>query len=854
MVKHREPALFPKTMAIARDDLSSSVLTVVENSVRPLANTPSLFSKTATFLSYLCHLNQILTMKHYLLLSLLALSTTLFSQLNSTLRSQLDYDVAVNDIWGYVAPDGTEYAIVGLDDGVSFVSLADPDDIREVVKVAGANSIWRDMKTFGEYAYNVADQGSEGISAFDLRFLPDSVPFKKTTYPDIVGNGREFIQAHNIYIDTNHGRLYTAGGSRQINDGGILIFDLTADPMTPTYIGKGPATYSHDVYVVDDTLYCSEIYDGELAMYDIADLDNPITLGAVVTPFSFTHNAWTTDDEQFIFTTDERGNAPVAAYDISDKQDIKKTFEFRPLGSLNTGTIPHNVHVINDYLSVSYYTDGLIVADASKPDNIIEIANYDTWTGSDGGFNGDWGAYPFLPSGLTLVSDRSTGLYVIEVDYKRAARLEGIITRASTGLPINNVNVSINSSQANGVTTNGTGDYKTGIANAGNFEVTFTAENYRPLTVSVSMDNDVCLRLDTSLIFIQPVDVSLNIVDDETGDPIQGATFRIDGESTRSTTSSADGNVSLNEVATTASYKMYVAQWGYQTISEDNIDPIDLVGRTIRLTRRYMDDFVTDEGWEATNVGASSGFWVRETPIGTSFGSVPVNPGADAEGDFGTEAYITGNGGGGAGNDDVDGGTVILTSPMFQDLGLSDLKVSYQYWFANDGGDPPLNDNLVIKVSNGRETVVARIYEANGDASWTTDSFLISDFVEITDSLQIIVETDDSAPNGHIVEAGFDNFLVYGRTIPSSTENYGADGFTATIFPNPTSESFQLIFEGVTLNQATLRVTNVTGQVVSEQKVNGESVVFGQSLPTGTYFAEVFEGRTRIYTTKLVKQ
>jgi hypothetical protein len=95
---------------------------------------------------------------------------------------------------------------------------------------------------------------------------------------------------------------------------------------------------------------------------------------------------------------------------------------------------------------------------------------------------------------------------------------------------------------------------------------------------------------------------------------------------------------------------------------------------------------------------------------------------------------------------------------------------------------------------------------------------------------------------------------VYGRTIPSSTENYGADGFTATIFPNPTSESFQLIFEGVTLNQATLRVTNVTGQVVSEQKVNGESVVFGQSLPTGTYFAEVFEGRTRIYTTKLVKQ
>ena len=66
------------------------------------------------------------------------------------------------------------------------------------------------------------------------------------------------------------------------------------------------------------------------------------------------------------------------------------------------------------------------VADASKPDNIIEVANYDTWLGADGDFNGAWGAYPFLPSGLTLVSDRQSGLYVVDVNYKRAARLEGI--------------------------------------------------------------------------------------------------------------------------------------------------------------------------------------------------------------------------------------------------------------------------------------------------------------------------------------------------------------------------------------------------------------------------------------------
>jgi len=341
-------------------------------------------------------------MRHFLLLGLLALSTTLSAQLNTTLRSNFDYDEGVNDIWGYVAPDGTEYAIVGIQNGVSFVSLANPDSPVEVAFIEGDRSNWRDMKTFGEYAYNVADEGDEGITAFDLRFLPDSVPFTKTQY-DIPGYEQPFIRAHNLYIDTKIGRIYTSGGDRRtngvgVNRGGILMFDLTADPMNPTYVGKGPEVYSHDVFVLNDTMYTSEIYIGEMGIYDVSDLDNVVKLGQTRTPAAFTHNAWTPVNGQTIYTTDERANAPVTAYDISDKNDIKEVFKFRPLSSLNTGTVPHNVHVIDDYLSISYYTDGLRVADASKPDNIIEVANYDTWPGANGGFNGAWGAYPLTGS------------------------------------------------------------------------------------------------------------------------------------------------------------------------------------------------------------------------------------------------------------------------------------------------------------------------------------------------------------------------------------------------------------------------------------------------------------------------
>ncbi len=801
-------------------------------------------------------------MKHFLLLCLLAISTTLFAQLNSTLVSQLDYDDGVNDIWGYVAPDGTEYAIVGLVTGVSFVSLADHANPVEVVRIDGVSSSWRDMKTFGEYAYSVADQGDEGITAFDLRFLPDSVPFNRNQY-NIPGYETPFIRAHNLYIDTNVGRIYTAGGDDRtngvgVNEGGILIFDIKTTPMTPAYVGKAPEVYSHDVYVVADTLYCSEIYEGDLRMYDISDLDNIITLGAVQTPRSFTHNAWTTDDQQFIFTTDERGDAPVGAYDISDKSDIKETFQFRPLGSLNTGTIPHNVHVIDDYLSISYYTDGLIIADASKPDNIIEVANYDTWLGSNGGFNGNWGAYPYLPSGLTLASDRQSGLYVIDVDYKRAARLEGILTDLDLGTPVNGVSVSINSTQPNGVTSNATGTYKTGIADGGSYEVTFTADNYLPLTVTLDFVNDVCLRLDTTMTpSVRRYDINVTVVDDETGDVIPNASFVFKGELDNTSIdmlTDADGKVTIDNVFD-GEYDLFIAEWGYLTIGENDVSPSTLDNRVIRLTRGYMDDFVTDENWVVTNEDASSGFWVRDIPIGTFFGNTPANPGFDAAGDFGREAYVTGNAGGGGGDDDVDGGTVTVTSPMFQDLGLADLKVSYQYWFSNAGGDPPLNDNLTIKITNGRETVTAKTYVVDDDdPRWIADSFLISDFVEITDSLQIIVETDDSE-RGHIVEAAFDNFLVYGRTIPVGTENYGAEGFTASVFPNPTDEAFQLTFDGRSLNQATLRISDAAGRIVAEQKINGESVVFGQELPGGVYFAEVFEnGQRSIYTTKLVKK
>ncbi|MEM8584715.1 MAG: choice-of-anchor B family protein [Bacteroidota bacterium] len=449
-------------------------------------------------------------MKRIFSLSILTLlAFQVHAQLNTVLRDSLGYSAGVNDVWGYVAPDGTEYAIVGLVNGVSFVSLADPDNIEEVASIPGQFTTWRDMKTFGEYAYIVSDATTEGLTIVDLSDLENgNVPFTRENY--VLPNGNTLFDAHNIYVDTKRGHAILAGSSAST---GVIYFDIDSIPGEAFFLTTIGNLYAHDTYTNDGVLYNSEIFNGSLSIWDVNDIFNPVQLSSTVTPSAFTHNAWSTRDNNLVFTTDERANAPVAVYDISDPSSPELLDEYRPLYSLNTQTIPHNVHVLDSFIITSYYTDGVTIVDASKPDNLIEVANWDTWSAGPGGFNGCWGAYPFLPSGLVLASDRSSGLFVVDPVYKRAARLEGTITDADTGLPINGVDVLIQTGQENYGVTDASGIYKTGIADGGTYQVTFSQLDYPILTTEVELINGECVVLDTTLQMPSSVSVLADGVD-----------------------------------------------------------------------------------------------------------------------------------------------------------------------------------------------------------------------------------------------------------------------------------------------------------------------------------------------------
>lgn len=420
-----------------------------------------------------------------------------YAQRNIELLSRLQYNFRLSNIWGWTAPDGTEYALVGTQQGVSIVSLKDPRNPREVAAVPGSSSNWREIKTWKNHAYVVTDQSNtnDGLLIIDLSKLPDSVSYVNWN-PNIPGLGM-FGRCHTLFIDKK-GVCYLNGS--QLNSGGVIMADVKTNPKAPIYLGKGAATYIHDGYAHNDTLYAGEIYNGRVAIYDVKDKNNVKLLATQKTPASFTHNAWLSDNGKFLFTTDEVNNAPIAAYDISNLNDIQEIDQFRRIETLNKGVVPHNVLVKGDFLVTAYYTDGVNIIDASHPDKLIEIGNYDTYPGADGGYNGAWGVYPYFPSGNIVVSDISNGLYVLKPTYVKACFLTGKVTNATNGQVLSDVKVNIQSSQLNNEATDLSGNYTTGQAAAGTFNVIFSKPGYESKTLTAVLQNGNVTVLNVSLI------------------------------------------------------------------------------------------------------------------------------------------------------------------------------------------------------------------------------------------------------------------------------------------------------------------------------------------------------------------
>ena len=343
------------------------------------------------------------------ILFLLAVASPLLAQgVNCQLLGTMNLHAPYNDIWGYAAPNGKEYAILMANTGTAIIDVTNPATPIERAFIVGPTSQWRDCETYGTYAY-VCTEAAGGFQVIDLT---------NADVPVLIGTvgATTFGNTHTISIDQSTGLIY-CNGTQSGSSPGVPVFNAAANPTNPPFVGNllprnstNPnSTYFHDIKVQNGFIYGSMIYNGTLRIMTTAALPAPI-LSNVSTPGVFTHNCWPNAAGTIAATTDEVNGAVVKFWDITNKS--------APVGlgqySTNFGSIPHNAYIIGNLCHCSWYTEGYRCIDISNPNSPFEVASYDTWPGASGGFNGAWGCYPFLPSGNILMSDISTGLYIVK--------------------------------------------------------------------------------------------------------------------------------------------------------------------------------------------------------------------------------------------------------------------------------------------------------------------------------------------------------------------------------------------------------------------------------------------------------
>lgn len=770
------------------------------------------------------------------------LGSQVYSQslnLDSVSRFTYNSGTSLNDIWGYVDSSGTEYALVGKTNGLSVVSLADTNNLVEIYGEQSVYSIWRDIKTWGDYAY-VTNESSGGLAIYDLSTLPDSVG--GVTY--FTGVNYSINTAHNIYIDEN-GVAYLFGSNNSTGSFGTVMLDVATNPGQPIELGYFDSLYLHDGYARGDTLYGSAVYAGQLLVIDVSDKLNPRIIGSASTPNNFTHNSWPSDDGKTIFTTDEVADGFIGAYDVSNPSAIFQTDRIRTRAS--RGVIPHNAHVLNDFVITSYYTWGVSIVDGNKPDNLVEVGYYDTSPAYTGGtFNGNWGAYPYFPSGLLILSDIEEGLYVMRPSYKRASYLEGRVEDCS-GSAISQADVKI-IGELRTDKTNLNGFYKTGSPQDGYRTVEVNAPGfYKQVFDSVLFVSGRVTSFNPQLIR-DGNGLNLNTMD--VSNPIVSATVQfLNADTSLSITSDPSGNILVPEIQF-GEYTLTGGKWGYEPLCNQRFDfNCSTKDDTILLVQGYKDNFNQDFGWQVTG-NETVGNWVREIPFGTVHNIYVANPGVDENTDCGNFAYFTGIGLGNPASSDVDS-TAVLTSPQLDFSNYVNPYINFYSWFYNEGNIG--NDAMIISFidSANNEIFVDSISEVNQTIDWDLRSYRVADFVSLTSLKAVRFSVEDQAPD-HILEAGIDNFFV-SEGIFIGIEDKLETVSEFSVYPNPFRDEITIELGALNLSNR-IQIFDIHGRMVYSTNTNKSITrVQTNNFKNGIYFVIVENEKGEIQTQKIVK-
>ena len=753
-------------------------------------------------------------------------NTHLWGQFSIDSLSHIDYQALhganLNDVWGYTDEFGNEYAIVGTSKGTSIVDITNGAQPQEVFWMPGSESIWRDPCVYGNYAY-VTTEAEDGLLIIDLSPLPQSTNLTTTLYTGPASN--PWQSAHTCFTSST-GYAYIFGANR--GEGGVIILDLNPNPMQPIEVGTFDISYVHDGFERNDTLYTAHIYDGYFCIVDVADHANPVLLATHSTPNLFTHNIWPSSDGATVYTTDEISGAFVAAYDISNLQQIQELD--RVQSQQGTSVIPHNTHVKGAYLVTSYYSDGIIVHDAHDPTNLIKLGSYDTYPGQTPGFDGCWGVYPFFASDKAVAADITQGLFVLKINYAPAASLVGVVKDLVSGQVLSQVSVSLLGA-AMTEKTNAQGVYKTGMANTGTYVVEVNKPGYYPQTVQVSLTEGTTTTQNFNLLPIPPFNLALQVREEGTNLPISNAAVKlVHPQITHIGQTNGLGQEELT-LFYQDTYELVVGKWGHQTKCSTPLINAGTQELIVYLPKGFYDDFTFDFGWSVVG-NAETGMWERAEPKPTTNTVFDQDTPLDCF----NECMLTQNGSTpNPDQSDVDNGYTTLISPIFNLNGLTTPYLNYARSFFCYHGPANFDDTLQILLSNGLDNVILEeiIAPQGNPMTWTYKSIPLTGLLPFTNTMQLFVRTADYAGNPNITEAAFDHFSI------SNASVLGMDTQTSALFIYPNPGRDQLTIQGLS-GPKHIKIYQPDGKVFFQDFLDpANATLTTATFPNGFYIVEI---------------
>lgn len=326
-----------------------------------------------------------------------------------------------NDCWGYVSATGREYALMGCNNKLAVIEITNPANPVIIKTISHTSSTWSDIKTYGNYAYSVTEASGTGIQVI---YLGDVDNGNVTLVRTVTSPSR----THNIHVDTVNGFLYTCGSNG--GTGTTMCFSL-ADPSNPVQVGPASMTtnYHHDGQLVSYTtgpMAGKQIWYGfsegrGVDVYDFTDKANPVMIKRIVYPnMNYCHQGWISEDLKYLYVDDELDETGLGVNTRSLIFNVEDPVNGYFVGTFSTGlpAIDHNQYTDDGFTFQANYRSGLRIFDRmADPTAPVAVGFYDTYPADNNpNYNGAWSTYPYFPSGNVIISDMTTGFYVVNAN------------------------------------------------------------------------------------------------------------------------------------------------------------------------------------------------------------------------------------------------------------------------------------------------------------------------------------------------------------------------------------------------------------------------------------------------------